>query len=215
MVPLPYFLLPSLLCGWCCIAGLSYLRKKGKNLRKVLILGAGRVGLQIDEFIRENRDLGYKVIGFLDDNHVNSAISHQIIGKLHELERVINDRNFDEIMIALPITKEKKIRDAIEMADQYGVRIRMVPDYFRILGRNYTVRKFGDLPVINIREIPLDDLVNNILKRIFDVVFSLLVMLLISPVYFLIQLLIKLDSRGPVFYTPIRVGRGGTDVQIV
>ena len=188
---------------------LARLRKQGKNLRRILVLGAGRIGRQINDFCINHPQLGYHIEGFLDDNQVNGELSDRVIGKIYDIDKVLQERRIDEIIIALPLNIEKKITHVINISEKYGKRIRIIPDYYRLLGRSFTVRRLGDLPVINIREVPLDDLINHYIKRLFDIAFSILVLVLLSPIYVLLALFIKLESKGPVLYKPVRVGLDG------
>lgn len=195
--------------GYFLFLVIGHYRRKGKNIRKMLILGAGRVGRQINHFVNENPDLGYKIIGFLDDNDDCGELNKYVIGKLNDLDTIIKNKKVDELIIAIPVNCEDKIKMALEVADFYGIRIRLVPDYFRVIARNYTGGSIGDLPTINVREVPLDDFINASIKRFFDILFSICVILLLTPIFVIIFIAVLTTSDGPIFYMPIRVGRNG------
>jgi putative colanic acid biosynthesis UDP-glucose lipid carrier transferase len=189
---------------------LWWMRKKGRHVSKILVLGAGRIGEQLMNYMEQDVTLGYKVVGFLDDNPTNPKIEVQrVLGRLSDLEDVLKDHHVDEIVVALPLTEGQKIMDAIELSDFHGLRVRLVPDYYRMFNRNFETSNIGTLPVINLRQIPLDHLFNAFMKRSFDVVFSSLVLVFAAPFLMIIGLLIVFDSRGPIFYRPIRIGEGG------
>jgi Undecaprenyl-phosphate glucose phosphotransferase len=189
---------------------LKYIRQKGSHVTRVLVLGAGRVGLELKNFINSSGNFGYRIQGFLDDNPTNPGIhSDRILGKLNDLEQVIERIPVDELIIALPFSEEEKIRNAIDLADFHGIRVRLIPDYYRLFERSFKTSNLGQLPVINLRQIPMDKLFNSAVKRTFDIVFSFFAMVLLSPVFIAIAVAIRLNSKGPVLYTPERVGERG------
>ncbi|MBN1349539.1 undecaprenyl-phosphate glucose phosphotransferase [candidate division KSB1 bacterium] len=203
------FFMFRMIIGYIVFRIIAIFRRQGQNIRRLLILGAGKLGKQLHDFVGDNQDLGYQIVGFLDDAGSRALLGDQVIGDIESLDRILQTRDVDEIIIALPLNREAKIRQALERADYYGVRIRLIPDYCRILDRTYANGSFGDLPTINVREVPLDDIVNAGLKRIFDVAFSLMVLILLAPVYLVIVAMVYFEDRGPVFYTPIRIGKNG------
>lgn len=190
------------------------LRINGRNVRKALVIGAGRVGVHIDNYFRHNPDFGYRIIGFLDDNPDESELHYQIIGRIQDMDNILKTKKVDEVIIALPTHLDEKIQFVMDKADYHGIRVRLVPDYFRLLGRNYKTTSFGDMPIINIREISLDRYRFASLKRICDVIFSTMALLMLAPLFLVLAILIKWESAGPVFYCPIRLGQGGRQFKL-
>lgn len=190
------------------------MRIRGKNVRKALVIGAGRVGVHIDNYFRQNPDFGYHIIGFLDDNPEDSDLQYQIIGRISEMDKVLKERKVDEVIIALPTHLDEKIQYVADKADYHGIRVRLVPDYFRLLGRNYKTTSFGDMPIINIREISLDRFRFASLKRVCDIAFSAMALIMLAPLFLVLAILIKWESAGPVFYCPIRLGQGGRQFKL-
>lgn len=190
------------------------LRLRGKNVRKALVIGAGRVGAHIENYFRQNPDFGYRIVGFLDDHPDNSELQYQIIGRISDMDRVMTQMKVDEVIIALPTHLDEKIQFVADKADYHGVRVRLVPDYFRLLGRNYKTTSFGDMPIINIREISLDRFRFASLKRICDVMFSAAALIMLAPLFLVLAIMIKWESAGPVFYCPIRLGQGGRQFKL-
>lgn len=189
---------------------LILMRKKGRHVSKVLILGAGRIGQQLFDFTTQNTALGYQVVGFLDDAPNNPQIANDlIIGKLDDLADILAETHVDEIIIALPLTEGEKIRIALERADFYGLRVRLIPDYYRLFNRSFVTSSLGNLPAINLRQIPLDSLFNAMLKRLFDILFASAVLIVSFPIMLLIAVMIVLEAPGPILYRPVRVGEGG------
>lgn len=192
---------------------LSYMRVKGRHVKRLLIVGAGRIGKQLEEKIRRNVALGYKVVGFLDDGPGDPALEGRIIGGIGNIDSIIESQRVEEIILAIPLTATESIRSVIEAADYHGIRTSMVPDYYRLVQRSFETRTLGDMPLVSIREVTLDKLINKGLKRLFDMLFSFAVLVLLFPVFLFISVAIKATSKGPVFYRPIRVGLGGNDFE--
>ncbi|MCF8461746.1 MAG: undecaprenyl-phosphate glucose phosphotransferase [Flavobacteriales bacterium] len=191
---------------------LVYMRAKGRHVSKVLILGAGRVGQNTFEFFKRNRSLGYQVQGFLDDNPDASLVDKNLVlGSLDDLDSVLDKMVVNEIIVALPLSVGDKIRVALESADYHGIRVRLIPDYYRMFERTFQTSKLGNFPVVNLRQIPLDMMYNASLKRSFDLLFSVVALVLLAPVFIVIAISIKLNSSGPVLYRPVRVGQGGRE----
>lgn len=189
---------------------LRNLRKKGYNQQFVLVLGAGSVGKKYVENLLNHPEYGMEVLGFLDDYRTEEAkceyARFKILGKLGNLNKVLEEKIIDEVVIALPLTAFSKYQNIIASCEKAGVRVTIVPDFFDILPANPHFEKFGELPIINIRDIPLDEVVNRVVKRAFDIAFSLIVLILISPLLLFIAIGIKLTSPGPVFFKQERVG---------
>lgn len=189
---------------------LRNLRRQGYNRQFVLILGAGSVGKKYVENLLNHPEYGMEVLGFLDDYRTEETkcdyARFRILGKIGDLAKVLDEKIIDEVVIALPLTAFSKYQHIITSCEKAGVRVTIVPDFFDILPANPNFEKFGELPIINIRDIPLDEIVNRVVKRAFDIAFSLLVLILISPLLLIIAIGIKLTSPGPVFFKQERVG---------
>lgn len=189
---------------------LRQLRRKGYNRQFVLVLGAGTVGKKYVENLMNHPEYGLDVLGFLDDYRTEEADCNyskfKIIGKVNQLHNVLEEKIVDEVVIALPLTAFSKYQHIIATCEKAGIRVTIVPDFFDVLPANPHFEQFGDLPIINIRDIPLDEQVNRFGKRIFDIVFSLTVLILTSPLMLAIAIGIKISSPGPVFFKQERVG---------
>ena len=191
---------------------LSYMRAKGRHVKRLLVIGAGRIGEELFNYVKRDVSIGYSIVGFLDDNPDTANVSRDlIIGRTDDLNRVLVDYGVEEVILAVPLTATSKISNAIEIAEFHGLRIGMVPDYYRVVQRSFETKTLGNLPIVTIRDIALDNVFNQALKRVFDILFSLAVLFFLSPVYLLIAILIKTGSAGPVFYKPVRIGLGGKE----
>ena len=184
---------------------LRAMRKKGFNQQFVLILGAGSIGKRYIENLDNHPEYGLRAIGFLDDfKQINRE--QKILGKIEDLSTTLENTIIDEVVIALPLTAFSKYHQIIEMCEKAGVRVSIVPDFYDILPATPHFESFGDLPVINVRDIPLDEYVNRLLKRLFDIVFALCAILVTSPLLLLIAIGVKLTSPGPILFRQERVG---------
>ena len=190
--------------------GLRMLRKRGDNRQFVLILGAGSLGRRFYENLMQYPELGYHVIGFLDDFQKEHPDEYKhyspILGGIDELENVLRRELVDEVIIALPLNAHEKFGTIIDICEKMGVKTQIIPDFFDYLPARPYFDDFAGIPLINIRDIPLDEFRNRVLKRTFDIVFSLFVILITLPLMAAIAVGIKLTSPGPVIFKQERVG---------
>ncbi|HQJ46933.1 MAG TPA: exopolysaccharide biosynthesis polyprenyl glycosylphosphotransferase, partial [Ignavibacteriaceae bacterium] len=153
--------------------------------------------------IIDNPDFGYSFIGFLDDNKIES----DIIGRVNDLEKVINEKNINEVVIALQNESTQKLEEIIRTCNINAVKIHIIPDYFKFLSSRFQVSSIGNFPIITARDEPLEEVNKRFIKRSFDIVFSFLVIFLVlSWMFPIIAVLIKLTSRGPVLFIQERIG---------
>ncbi len=191
---------------------LYLLRKRGRNIRQILIIGAGEIGQNFHESILTNPHFGYRLVGFLDDRPYSSLNGHYL-GGLDKLESVLQSTLIDEVVIALPAQAVEKIDSVIKICDNNTTRVKIIPDYFRFVSGKFEISMFDRFPVISVRKDKLDEFHWYILKRAFDAVFSLLmIVLFLSWMVPLIALVIKLTSRGPVFFKQERWGRNNKKI---
>ncbi len=179
---------------------------EGKNFGiNMLVLGAGKSGKEVLTFTQHNKHLGYHVVGFLDDHYPgNNGLS--LLGKIQDLPEVLDTHPVDEIVITLPSSEQNTIRKAIKEADYRGVRVNIVPEYQELVGERYESYQLGGMSVLQLKQTQLDKFHNFLLKKVFDTLFAAAFLIVFSPILITIGLLIKLNSKGPVFYKPIRKG---------
>ncbi|MBD2867971.1 undecaprenyl-phosphate glucose phosphotransferase [Paenibacillus arenilitoris] len=191
-------------------ATLSSFRRRGYNKRFVLIVGAGSVGRSFYTNLQLYPELGYEVVGFLDDYQTEHAPEHgdlkPIIGRLDDLKKKLNKNPIDEVIIALPLEAHAKYAEIIETCEQSGVKTLIIPDFFDLLPARPFFDNFAGIPLINVRDVPLDELSNRILKRWFDIAFSIFAIILTSPIMLFIIIGLKLTSPGPILFKQERMG---------
>lgn len=190
--------------------GLRRFREKGYNKQFVLILGAGRLGKRFYENLQAHPELGFEVVGFLDDyqvEHDPSDVQYKpILGKIDDLEYVLERYLIDEVILALPLYAHDKYGEIVADCERAGVKLMIIPDFFDILPARPNFDHFAGLPLINVRDVPLDDLRNRFFKRSFDIAFSLAAIMLTMPLLIFIAVGIKLTSRGPIIFKQERIG---------
>lgn len=204
----------SLLCILLPLQKLIYKKvliffiSQGAGLRKVLIVGAGKVGMDFFKVINENAHLGYEVAGFLDDEP-KSFLNGQHLGNIDQITNLLQqDHDFDEIVVALPNSATAQIKHVIDAARNETIRVRIIPDYFHYFSSKYGMSMLEGMPIITLRREPLEEYHWRMVKRVFDVVFSTFVLIFVcSWLFAIIALCIKLESRGPVFFVQLRTGR--------
>ena len=179
------------------------LRRKGKNIRNLLIIGAGEVGKNFKETINSNPDFGYHFIGFVDD----TIKDDEVIGNLNQLDEKIKQTGIDEVVIALSSQPAELLDEIIRVCNINAVRVHIIPDYFRFLSSRFQISSIGNFPIITARQEPLEEASRRFFKRSFDILFSFLVLVfLLSWLYPMIALLIKINSKGRVLFIQKRVG---------
>lgn len=143
---------------------LNYLRAQGRNIRNLLIVGAGSVGNRFYETIRKNPHFGYRIIGFMDD-HKKDFLNGEYLGKISELDSVLNKHQIDNVIIALPNHATERIEETLRICEKYTTRVKIIPDYFKFVSAKYNITMFGRFPVISVREDRLNEFHWRILKE--------------------------------------------------
>ncbi|MFC7679245.1 undecaprenyl-phosphate glucose phosphotransferase [Paenibacillus sp. GCM10028914] len=189
---------------------LKHFREKGFNRQFVLIVGAGTLGKTFYKNLKQYPELGYEVTGFLDDYQqweVDEAKRFKpILGTVDELASVLEREIIDEVVLALPLNAHHKYPKIIAACEKAGVRTLIIPDFFDFLPARPMFDNFAGMPMINVRDIPLDLVGNRLFKRIFDIAFSLVAILITLPLMACIFIGVKLTSPGPVIFKQERVG---------
>lgn len=193
---------------------IRFLRIKGVYHRNLIVIGAGYIGKNFIKFINKNPQFGYKFLGFIDDNSP-SQNGDRILGPSSILRSILDDKRVDEIIIALPQNEVDKIDEIIDICENYATRIKIIPDYFRFISGNYHMSQFGQIPLISVRNYKFDELYARLLKRIFDVILTVLIFIFIlSWLMPLIMIAIKLDSKGSIFFNAERWGKSNKKINI-
>lgn len=188
-----------------------FYRSRGYNNRKAIIIGAGSTGQEFRNMLENKVEYGLNFLGFFEDEPERFPdVRHLIIGNVKESKQFAIENQIDEIFCALPYKQEEKIKDIIAFADEQLIRLKIVPDFSHFLTNQFhkiEIDYFGIYPVMTLRKEPLENILNRVMKRGFDFGFSILAF--ITVLWWLIPLialLIKLTSKGPVFFVQKRTG---------
>lgn len=190
----------------------TFVRSRQINLIPTLVVGRGPEASLFIREMRERSSLGYRVIGVVDTKSIDGQLTYEdvpVIGTLESLPEVIRDSGANEVIIAdADVNADRLFEVMIRCGRRRGVEFRIAPSLFNCLPRKTEIDQIGVLPMIRLFREPLSSGAR-ILKRAFDLIVSALAVVLLFPLWLLIALLIKLDSKGPVFYTQERVGMDG------
>jgi Undecaprenyl-phosphate glucose phosphotransferase len=145
----------------------------------------------------------------LDDDtnkHGQMMVGKPVMGGCRLLSELLADNSIDEVFVALPLRSHRKYGYIINECEQHGVRLRIIPDYRKFFPGNPNIQDFDGIPILNVREVPLDDPFNKFTKRTLDLLISVTALLLTSPLMLIIAFGIKLTSPGPVLFRQERIG---------
>ncbi|MCR8559752.1 undecaprenyl-phosphate glucose phosphotransferase [Mucilaginibacter sp. BJC16-A38] len=178
------------------------------DTRDVIIVGAGRIGIDLHNYFLQNPDVGYKVLGFFDDIPANIKEKELYLGGINDCIEYVKHNKGAEIFCTLPVSDSEKVERLMVEADKNLIRFKSVPEYYDYHKKPTYIQSFGHIPIISVRTEPLENLLNRSKKRIFDIAFSLFVILFVfSWLFPILAIIIKLESKGPVFFTQTRSGR--------
>ncbi|WWR15317.1 undecaprenyl-phosphate glucose phosphotransferase [Lachnospiraceae bacterium JLR.KK008] len=187
---------------------LQYFRRKGYNLKYILLVGYSRAAEEYITRINANPQWGYVVRGILDDRVPRGTLYKgvKVLGSIANLTIILPENRLDEIAITLSLQDYGRLEKIVDLCEKSGVHTKFIPDYNSLIpSRPYTEDLMG-LPVINIRYVPLTNTLNWILKRTVDVVGSAVGLVLVSPIMLLTALAVKLSSPGPIIFKQERIG---------
>jgi len=205
-----YLMLFALIMFWryLSIKLIKLYRKSGYNYSRVVIVGGGEVAQQLNDYFNSDDVLGVRLLGVFSDSDFSFEIKDSVkTGTLDSLEQFALKNDIDEIFYTMPLTYTKKIKGLVDFCDKYMIRFKVVPDFRGFIFKRVNIDFFNDVPVITLREEPLTDFINRFTKRVFDLIFSLLtIVFVLSWLYPIIAVLIKLSSKGPVLFKQSRSG---------
>ncbi|HSW54159.1 MAG TPA: exopolysaccharide biosynthesis polyprenyl glycosylphosphotransferase [Ignavibacteriaceae bacterium] len=181
---------------------LRALRNKGKSIRNLLIIGANKMGEKFREVITKNPGYGHRFVGFIS----NSPLEN-VIGTFSELDKVIKEKKVEDVVIALHADSGINLDDIVSICNKNAVKIHVIPDFIKFLSSRFQISSVSNIPVITVRDEPLNEFLRRFLKRVFDIFFSLLVIIFVlSWLMPIVSLLIRLDSKGPAIFIQERYG---------
>jgi Undecaprenyl-phosphate glucose phosphotransferase len=185
--------------------------RAGIGTKRILIAGAGELGRVVAEKILQHRELGYHIVGFVDDRAGGDHLGYRglpLLGTLADAAEIVRHEHIDHVYVALPLEEHTKMLDLIESTSREMVDVKVVPDLVQFLALRARLEDLDGVPIINIHDVPLQGF-NAAVKRVIDVTISGAASILLLVPCAVIALLIKWTSEGPVFYRQERMGLDG------
>jgi exopolysaccharide biosynthesis polyprenyl glycosylphosphotransferase len=206
-----------LISGSRLVAGAiqSWQRRRGIGVDRVLIVGAGQVGRAVMQGIVSRPELGYQLVGFVDDDpdKQEDLGRARALGPTSNVARIVEGERIDEVIITLPWMSHRKVLDIMEHCQRKNVSFRIVPDLFQLSLSQVDIDDLDGIPLIGIKTVSISAAAR-LVKRAMDIVGAALFLVVLSPLLAAIAILIKIDSPGPAFFRQTRVGRGGKEFTV-
>jgi Undecaprenyl-phosphate glucose phosphotransferase len=196
---------------------LRRVRSSGHNVQRILVVGAGLLGREITAKILAHRELGFEVVGFLDDDPGKAGAQVcgvPVLGTTRQAEEILATRPIDQVFITLPLEAHKKILHLLDLMARECVEIKLVPDILQYATLNAALEDLDGTPVINLSQVPLQGW-SSMNKRAMDLAIAVIAFLAVVPFFPLIALAIWLEDRGPILYRQERMGLDGRSFMIL
>ena len=194
-----FFLLLNL---WWLVSNriLRYIRRRGYNFKRVVIVGAGASGMSLYKELQSDAGYGFRFMGFFDNDARYEKSVPQFRGKIDHVADFCIDQHIDEIYCALPDSQNSEIIELLYFSEQNGIRFFILPEISQYIPRRLHYQVMGNTPLLSICREPLQRWSGRCIKRLGDLLLSSIVIIL-SPLWYLpIALLVKLSSPGPVLF---------------
>lgn len=215
-LPMPYLasmygvLMVAIITGRFLLAFLrrTYQKYFARPHSRFIIAGMSSGGHQLHEFLTVHEPAGNQFLGFFTDTEVPQGMESMMLGNLDKLKEYCQQEQVDEIYFALPLDQHDLIQDLSSFADDHFISFRIIPDFQGTVRKDINVYYYNHLPILTVRQHPLGFRPNQLLKRVFDIAFSSLVIFGAFPIIMpILALIIRLDSPGPIFFKQMRPGK--------
>lgn len=184
---------------------LKYLRKHGKNIRNLLIIGTDEIADKFKKMVESNPDFGYRLIGTVSSTK-NEPAPETTLGDIENLANILSEHKVDEVVVTT-VEDNNILQQIINICNRLAVKIHIIPDYFKYVTSRLQISTFGEFPIVTVRREPLEEAQKRFVKRLFDIVFSLMVIIFVlSWLYPIIFIMAKLTSPGPFMFIQERIG---------
>jgi exopolysaccharide biosynthesis polyprenyl glycosylphosphotransferase len=201
---------------WRVIARVLYrsrVNEKGYH-QKVLIVGAGEVGIDLRERIAKRRDDSISFVGFLDDSPEKLQSNAEVIGSVDTVKEIVARKKVTNVIIALPLSAHEQIDFVTQELEKSPVRVSIIPSFYRLSENRMTLSVFAGIPMLDIREPALSEY-QRITKRIFDVIVTLLLLIPLLPVMAIVSFLVLIVDGPPILFIQNRVGENGHIIKVL
>jgi exopolysaccharide biosynthesis polyprenyl glycosylphosphotransferase len=186
----------------------GYRRRRGMGLERIVVVGAGPLGRVIMQNVVAQPELGFQIVGFVDEDRTEDIGRFQALGRPEDIPRLVDQLGVDEVIIALPAADHQRISQLLLSCAERHVGFRIVPDFYELSLNQVDIVDVNGIPLIGLRDVHMSR-ANILIKRAIDIVAAGITLLIIWPILFAIALLIKAESPGPILVTQTRIGRGG------
>jgi Undecaprenyl-phosphate glucose phosphotransferase len=190
--------------------------RAGIGLKRILIVGAGELGRLVADKIFEHREMGYQLVGFLDDRADQDHLGYRglpLLGTTAETGEICQRERVDQIYVALPLEQHQRMLDVIEAASKDLIDVKIVPDLLQFIALRARIEDMDGIPIVNINDIPLQGL-SAVAKRAVDLAISFTGLVVLAIPCGILALLIRLGSKGPVFYRQERMSLDGSSFNV-
>jgi len=190
--------------------------RAGIGLKRILIAGSGELGRLVADKILEHRELGYQIVGFVDDKAAGDHLGYRglpLLGTIVEAADIVAREAIDHLYVALPPEQHVQMLRLIESTSRECVDVKVVPDLLQVIALRARLEDLDGVPVININDVPLQGF-NSVVKRAIDIAMSSVALTVLALPFWLVAVLVKLTSRGDVFYRQERMGLDGKPFMI-
>ena len=190
---------------------LRSIRSNNRNLKHILIVGDNELAFKFANKIESKSYLGYAIGGFIGrKEHVGQLHGkYKFLGSFDELQSILKKNNFDRVIIAIPMEYYYHLNEIVNVCEDEGIRAEIIPDYYRYLPAKPSVEMIDDLPIINIRYVPLDNPFNKFVKKLSDIIVAIIAIVITSPIMIVTAIAIKINSPGPIIFKQERIGYKG------
>jgi exopolysaccharide biosynthesis polyprenyl glycosylphosphotransferase len=196
---------------WLLLQITGYYHRQAKHFRNVVVIGSDRMAREVLELLREREEEGYRVLGVVIDQAEEargSVGNYPVLGTLADMERITREQVVDEVIVSVSRARLEQMEDFFLMCEEQGVVTRIAANFFPHVIARLSVEGIAEVPFLTFSTVRHSE--NTILmKRVFDLAVSSVALVLLSPLFALIAVLIKLGSKGPVFFKQTRVGLNG------
>jgi Undecaprenyl-phosphate glucose phosphotransferase len=190
--------------------------RAGIGLKRILIVGAGELGRVVADKIIEHREMGYHVVGFVDDRADKDHLGYRglpLLGTTADTEEICQRERVDQIYVALPLEQHQRMLDVIEAAAKELIDVKIVPDLLQFIALRARIEDMDGLPIVNLNDVPLQGL-SAIAKRAVDLLIAVVGLLVLAIPLAIVAIVIKLTSPGPIIYRQERMSLDGSPFSV-
>ena len=197
--------------------GLGQARRRGVSQQRILIIGTGEIAQAIIRRVSQHPELGVRIVGVVEPPRATeerAVWNVPVLGPSERVARIAREYRVDEVIVAMAGASYTELLEIVDLCADVNVGIKIYPDAFELITERVDVGELSGVKLISVKDVALRGW-NRMVKRAFDMAFSALIVMVTSPLMLLIALLIKIDSRGPVFFIQERVGLDGQPIQVI